>query len=411
MSGLFINSLRMALRSLLLHKFRSFLTLLGVIFGVLAVIAIVSMGEGLRAAFTGQFASSGNNWLFIMPQAVQQGGQAYGQGRLEPFTIQDADAIRQRAEHLDYVLPGASTGANAKHGNKNMGLEVQGLPWEYFFGPGVTIAEGRSFNEGEQKSATRVAVLGANVRKRLFAEFENPINQAIKIGGDNYTVIGVLKSKGGLDNTDNQISVPITTFQKRVTGSDDIYFIIGVAPDTASLEPAREEVRQVLRQRRHLQDPTKEDFQIMSLDDAIKFANKIVNTLIYVFGFMSLFALLVAGIGIMNIMLVTVTERTREIGLRMALGAGRHSVLMQFLIEAAVLTVIGGMIGILSGWGLGLFVGKVLSKAMDITFTATVPALYAVIAVTTCILIGLGFGIWPAYRASQLDPVVAMRKD
>jgi putative ABC transport system permease protein len=357
----------------------------------------------LRAAFTGTFASYGTNWVIIMPQAVQQGGQAYGHGRLEPFTIQDAEAIQQQAEHLDFVLPGASTGANAKHGNKNMGLEVQGLPWEYFFGPGVSIAEGRSFNEGEQKSATRVAVLGANVRKRLFAEFEDPINETIKIGGNNFVVIGVLEPKGGLDNTDNQISVPITTFQKRITGSDDIFFIIGVAPDTASLEPAKEEVRQVLRQRRHLLDPTKEDFQLMTLDDAIKFANKIVNTLIYVFGFMSVFALLVAGIGIMNIMLVTVTERTREIGLRMAIGAAPVAILLQFLTEAAVLSTLGGVLGILLGVGGAYTVGDINNWPIYVT------PISVIVSFGFSAFVGIFFGFYPALRASRLNPIDCLR--
>jgi putative ABC transport system permease protein len=410
-SGLFTNSVRMAMRSIIVHKFRSFLTLLGVVIGVLAVIIIVSLGEGVRAFFSSQFAANGNNWLFIMPQAVQQGGQAYGQGRIKPFKIQDADAIREQAPHLNHVLPGASAGVSAKHGNRNMGVQVQGVPWEYFYGPGTKMALGRSFNEGEEKATARVAILGSNARKKLFADFENPLDKIIKLGSDNYIVIGVLEAKGGLDNSDDQVSVPLTTFQSRISGSDDIYYIIGVAPDTKSVELAREEVRQVLRQRRHLLDPSKEDFQIMTLDDAIKIGNRIANWLILVFGFMSLFALLVAGIGIMNMMLVTVTERTREIGLRMALGAGRQAVLMQFLVEAVTLTVIGGIIGIVSGWGIGSLVAMGLSKVVHVTFTATVPVLYATITVAVCCFIGLGFGIWPAYRASQLDPVVAMRKE
>ena len=410
MSGLFANSIRMAMRNLVSNTWRSVLTLLGVIFGVGIVILIVSMGEGLRAAFTGAFASYGNNWIIIMPQAVQQGGQAYGQGRIEPFKIQDANALKA-AKHLDFVLPMASMGMNAKYANKNMGVEVSGVLWEYYFGPGVKVVEGRAFNQGEQKSLKRVAVLGATVRKRLFSEHESPIGKIIKLGGNSFTVIGVLEAKGSLDNTDNQVGIPLTTFQARVSGSDDIFAIIGVAPDIKSLELAREEVRQILRQRRHLSDPTQENFQIMSLDDALKFANQFLNTIIFVFGFIALIALLVAGIGIMNIMLVTVTERTREIGLRMALGASRRSVLLQFLLEAALLTVIGGAIGILFGWGFGLIVGAWLSKLMKLEFTATVPVLYATIAVTVCIMFGLIFGMWPAYRASSLDPVVAMRKE
>ena len=177
------------------------------------------------------------------------------------------------------------------------------------------------------------------------------------------------------------------------------------------MDEAKEEVTQVLRQRRRIKDPTKQDFEVMTLTDTLEFANRFFNILIIVFGFMAVIALLVAGINIMNIMLVTVTERTREVGLRMALGAGRRSVLMQFLIEAALMTLVGGVLGILAGWGLGLIVGAMLSKWMGLEWMAVVPPGYALLALAVSVTIGLIFGIYPASRASRLDPVVAMRKD
>jgi len=411
--GVFGNSLRIAWRSMMARKFRTSLTVVGMIVGLMVVIAIVSMGEGMKSAFTSEFASYGSNWMYIFPQSVQRGGQAWGHGRVEPFSIDDVEAIRRRAEHVDFVLPGAYTGLKAKHANKAYNLSVMGTTWEYFYGPGITVEYGRAFNEREEKSISRVCVIGAEVRERLFAGFENPVGALIKLGAENFTVVGVLKRKGsGFGGSEDEMAlVPLSTMQQRILGSDDINYIVAIASGLDVMAEAKEEVAQVLRQRRRIKDPTKQDFEVMTLTDTLEFANRFFNILIIVFGFMAVIALLVAGINIMNIMLVTVTERTREVGLRMALGAGRRSVLMQFLIEAALMTLVGGVLGILAGWGLGLIVGAMLSKWMGLEWTAVVPPGYALLALAVSVTIGLTFGIYPASRASRLDPVVAMRKD
>jgi len=412
--GAFGNSLRIAWRSLMARKFRTLLTVVGMVIGLSGVIAIVSMGEGMKSAFTSEFSSYGSNWMYIFPQAVQRSGQAWGRGRVEPFSIDDVDAIRRRAEHVDLVLPAVYSGLKAKHANKTYNVAVQGTIWEYFYGPGITVENGRAFNEREENSISRVAVIGAEVRERLFADFEDPVGEVIKLGAENFTVVGVLKRKGsgfGGTSEDEMVLIPLSTMQQRILGSDDINYIIAIASGLEAMDEAKDEISRVLRQRRRIKDPTKQDFEVMTLTDTLEFVNRFFNILIIVFGFMAAIALLVSGINIMNIMLVTVTERTREVGLRMALGAGRRSVLMQFLIEAALMTLVGGVLGIFAGWGLGLIVGAMLSKWMDVEWMAVVPPGYALLALAVSVTIGLIFGIYPASRASRLDPVVAMRKD
>jgi putative ABC transport system permease protein len=409
----FGNSLRIAWRSLMARKFRTLLTVVGMVIGLSGVIAIISMGEGMKSAFTSEFASYGSNWMYIFPQAVQRGGQAWGSGRVEQFSVDDVSAIRRRAEHVEFVLPGTYTGLKAKHANKTYNLSVLGTTWEYFYGPGVEVENGRGFNEREENSISRVTVIGAEVRERLFADFQDPVGEVIKLGAENFTVVGVLKRKGsGFGGSEDEMAlIPLSTMQQRILGSDDINYIIAIASDLSVMDEAKDEVTQVLRQRRRIKDPTKQDFEVMTLTDTLEFANRFFNILIMVFGFMAVIALLVSGINIMNIMLVTVTVRMREVGLRIALGAGRRSVLMQFLIEAALMTLVGGLLGILAGWGLGLIVGMALSNWMGVGWMAVVPPGYALLALAVSVTIGLIFGIYPASRASRLDPVVAMRKD
>lgn len=413
MKVVFLSSLRLAWRSMIAHKFRTILTVVGVVIGLTGVIAIVSMGEGMKAAVMSEFSGYGSNWLYIFPQAVQQGGQAWGHGRVEQFKMADIEALKQEAEHVDFVLPGSYSGALAKRGNNRYNTSIQGTIPEYFEGPGVELEKGRAFNEREQKGASRVAVIGDTVRENLFEDFEDPVGQMFNLGGENFTVVGVLKKKGqGFGGSvDTIVLIPLSTMQHRITGSDDISFIIAISMDLQSLDEAKDEVKQILRKRRRVTDSTKEDFQVMSLDDTLEFANKFFNGVIMVFGFMSLFALLVSGINIMNIMLVTVTERSREVGLRMALGAQRPAVLLQFLIEAGMLTLVGGLVGVAAGWGLGALVGKILSSQMGVSWAAWVPLRYVLIALAVSVTIGVSFGLYPAYRASRLDPVDAMRAD
>jgi len=409
-----VNSVRIAWRNLLQNKTRSLLTLLGMIIGVGAVIAIVSLGEGLKASFIGEVGSFGNTSLYIVPRAPTQRGQAYFAGKVELFKRADAEALARESEHISYVFPGLNRGVTLKYANRTMKVTAEGVLPDYFYGPLTELDEGRAFNEAEEKGASRVAVIGYDVRKDLIPAFEEPLGKTVKVGDQSFTVVGTLKQKGSAGagtSSDKSIYVPLSTMQQRIAGSNDIEYIVALAKDVTVVEAAKDEVRLVMRKRRRVTDPSRDNFEIYSVEDWIGFVKQFLNALVMVFGFVAAIALLVGGIGIMNIMLVTVTERTREIGLRMALGANRVAVLSQFLVEAVVLTLVGGAIGLLFGWGIGIGVGVWLARLMKMSFTAHVPVHIILITIGVSVVLGVVFGVFPAFRASQLDPVRAMRYD
>jgi len=410
----FVNSVRMAWRSLMQNKMRSLLTLLGMIIGVGAVIAIVSLGEGLKTSFIGEVGSFGNTSLYIVPKAPTQRGRSYFPGRVELFKRADAEALARESTHISNVFPGLNRGVTVKYSNRTMRVTAEGVLPDYFYGPLTELDAGRPFNEAEEKGASRVAVIGYDVRNDLIPAFEDPIGKTIKVRNQNFTVVGTLKQKGSMgggSSSDKRIYVPLSTMQQRIAGSDDIEYIIALAKDMTQVEAAKDEVRLVMRKRRRVSDPTQDNFEIYTVEDWIGFVKQFLNALVMVFGFVAAIALLVGGIGIMNIMLVTVTERTREIGLRMALGANRIAVLSQFLVEAVVLTLVGGAIGLLFGWGVGIGVGLWLSKLMKLSFTAHVPVHIILLTIGLSVVLGVVFGVFPAFRASQMDPVRAMGYD
>jgi len=282
---------------------------------------------------------------------------------------------------------------------------------DWFEASGIRIAEGKAFTQGDYDGRKRVVVIGANIKKKLFPKFVSPVGQIIKIGESNFTVIGVMKESKGMGNIteDDFCVMPLTTLQERITGSDDVFYILARVKEGADMEQAKREVHKVLRARRHTPDPTKANYEVTTPEDWLEFGNRFVNILVMVFGVIGAISLLVGGIGIMNIMLVSVTERTREIGLRMALGASRPVVLLQFLIEACVLTVVGGGMGLLLGWGFAFGIGALLQKLIKVSWTPTIPYLVAIITLIVSAFVGIIFGIYPAYRASRLDPIEALR--
>ncbi len=406
------TSFSIALRNILVNKLRSLLTLLGVIIGVSAVIGIVSVGEGLKSSFIKEVGSYGSTIIYILPKGVVQTGAQYMPQKVKPFEEADVEAIRKEAESLQFVIPSAGVGSKAKYQDKTYTVQVEGHIPLFFEGSVVQIAKGRAFNEKEYKGASRVAVLGAKVREEIVPAWEEPIGKVIKIGEDNFNVIGVLKEKGSSMtgwNIDASVIIPLTTLWSRIKGSKDIDYIVAIAQDPTKMEPAREEIKRVLRKRRHITDATKDDFELFTTEDLVSFANQFFNTLIVVFGFIAFFALLVGSIGIMNIMLVSVTERKREIGMRMSVGASRARILGQFLTEAILLTSLGGVIGLILGWGMGVGVGLWLANLLDTEFIAKVPVKVAVIALIISCGIGILAGIYPAYSASQKDPIRSLR--
>ena len=408
----FLSNLKIAWRNLLANKMRSLLTLLGMIIGVAAVMSIVSLGEGLKLFFASEFTELGNDVIYIMPKEVMRSGQIAGEGGVKNFTIDDVDALKRNTTLLSTVQAGMRVIREVNYKGETYMAFVEGGDPDYFNMPSMVVEHGEGFTQGDMKGRKRVAVIGAGVRKRLFPSFESPLGHVIKIGGSNFTVIGVLKQKGGFGggpSEDDFIIVPLTTMYERITGTDEVFYILARVKDITRLEEAKAEVNRVLAARRHLKDPTKADYELMTPADWMEFGTRFVNILVMVFGAVAVVSLLVGGIGIMNIMLVTVTERTREIGLRMALGAGRVTVLGQFLLEAVVLTLLGGVIGLVAGWGLALVMSALLTKLIRASWTPAIPVNIAAIALLVSIGIGVVFGVYPAYRASQLDPIEALR--
>ena len=405
-------SLKLAWRMLMQNKVRSALTLLGMIIGVGAVIAIVSLGEGLRADFERQMSSLGTDVFYMTPKAPKRPGQA--QRMPELFDMADMEAIESSCTLVDYVTPGIIASATIKYRDKSKTVTISGADANYLqISSTAKLDAGRFFNEAEVRAAARVLVIGDEIANDLFEDWEKPVGKALQVNGVRYVVIGTLEHYTGMvqegGDINNSFVAPLTTVQQRIIGSDDIYWVTLTLKPDSDLIAAKEEVAIVMRQRRHVRNVSDDDFQFISPDDFRDMGNQFINVMIGVFGSIAFMSLLVGGVGIMNIMLVSVTERTREIGLRMALGAGRSTVMTQFLVEAIVLTLIGGILGMGMGYAGALGLSFVLEKAIKTSWTPAIPMQWVGYSVGVSILIGVIFGTYPAYKASQLDPVEAMR--
>ena len=405
-------SLKIAWTALMLNKVRSILTLLGIIIGVGAVIAIVSLGEGLRSEFEKSINELGTNVLFLTPKAPKRPGQAAG--RMELFEMEDLEAIEVHCPTIDFILPGIVAGVTAKYRNKTIDAQVMGGYPEWLDQtPTENLESGRWLNRSDLNGRSRVAVIGDDLADELFDEWEDPVGKRVKLNGVTYEIIGKLSHSsntfaGGPD-TNESFLVPLTTVQHRILGSEKVFWVTLNLVEGASLEAAKEEVGAIMRQRRRVRNVADDNFQFISPDDFAAITDQFVNVLIGIFGSIAFISLLVGGVGIMNIMLVSVTERTREIGLRMAIGAGRPTVLLQFLVEAIMLTLSGGILGLVMGYAGAFGISKVLEQAMDASWNPVIPMVWVGYAVGVSVLIGVIFGTYPAMKASQLDPVEAMR--
>lgn len=405
-------SLVIAWSALLLNKVRSILTLLGIIIGVGAVIAIVSLGEGLRADFTKQMASLGADVLYMIPKAPKRPGQASRPSRA--FTMEDMRAIQQQCTCVAWVTPSVMAQVTAKFRDQTQQSHVVGVEDKYLeYSATAEMAEGRFFTKAELQSAARVVVIGDEIADDLFEDWEKPVGKYVKLNGVNYKIVGSFAHYTGMINEGGDINkgfvAPLSTVQQRLLGSDDVYWVTMFLVKGTAIESAKEEVAQLMRQRRRIRNASDDDFQFISPDDFMNMGNQFINVMIGIFGAIAFISLLVGGVGIMNIMLVSVTERTREIGLRMAVGAGRPTVLSQFLVEAIVLTLSGGVIGLLIGYGGAWGVAGLLTHSLGGSWNPHIPMVWVGYAVGVSVLIGVLFGTYPAYKASQLDPVEAMR--
>jgi len=397
------TTVMLAMRAIHRNLMRSFLTVLGVVIGVAAVITMVTLGNGATQSVSAQISSMGSNLLMLRP------GQRMGPGASDaiPFKVSDVDAIRSQISGISAVAPVANSSAVAVFQARNWSTSVVGTSSDYFIAGNWTLASGRSFTTAEERSGKAVCVIGATVREKLFAQ-QNPVGSEIRVKQFACEVVGLLKSKGqsamGSDQDDTVI-MPLRTVQRRMTGSQDLGMIMAAVSSTAGIDKAKAQLESLMRERRKLTDEAENNFMVMDTRQIAETLTGTTKILTMLLGAVAAVSLLVGGIGIMNIMLVSVTERTREIGIRLAIGALEREVLMQFLVEAVVLSSLGGIIGIL----LAALASVGLSAVMQIPyqFDSSINLLSFVFSAA----IGVVFGYFPARRAAQLDPIEALRHE
>jgi putative ABC transport system permease protein len=412
-----IESVRLAFRALTANKLRAALTMLGIIIGVGAVITLMSAGEGVSVYIEESFQGIGSNLLFVAPGSMEQNrtaGGPPGTTSLAELTNGDAEALRDpvRAPDVVAVAPAVSNVAVVATGRRDMFGQISGVPPEYASIRSWYTEVGTYFDEEHMNSRARVAVIGKDVVEELFPDNPYPLDQTIKINDVPFRVIGILEEKGGssFSNEDESIIIPLTTAQTRLyparskSGDYLVNAIIIQASSEERMDAASEQVAAILRDRHNIDFRDEDDFSMISQADIIAVFGEITGVLTIFLGAIAGISLLVGGIGIMNIMLVSVTERTREIGLRKAVGARRRDILWQFLVEAMALSVFGGIIGIILG-----ATGAEIISALVEGFRAIVTPDAVVLATTFSAAVGLFFGIYPARRASLLNPIDALR--
>jgi putative ABC transport system permease protein len=405
-----MSSIWSALRALRRNPMRSFLTSLGVIIGVGCVIAMTSIGAGARARVEQTFASMGSNMLIVRSGSAQSGGARGGAGTEPSLTWGDLEAIREEIPEIALVAPHLAAAAQLQAEGQNWATSVQGTTPEYFAIRNWAVARGRPFEAGEVEGGAKVIVLGQTVVDNLFGAFADPIGQVVRVNRVPFEVIGVLAEKGqspfGTDN-DDVAFVPVSTFRSRVASGGLGQFLEGtiLASTHTPEQTARAEQRitELLRARHRIRPGSPDDFTVRNLGDLAAAQQEGARTMTSLLAGIALVSLVVGGIGIMNIMLVSVTERTREIGLRMAVGARPRAILTQFLVEAIVLSGIGGLVGLAAGLASAAW----LVSRFD--WPMLVQPEVVVLALAASGLVGVAFGLYPAWKASRLDPIQALR--
>ncbi|MCC6666222.1 MAG: ABC transporter permease [Polyangiaceae bacterium] len=397
-------TLVMALRQIRRNTLRSFLTMLGIVIGVGAVIALVTIGEGATAKVTADIGKLGDNLLIVQPGGFRRSS---GFQSANAFTKDDVDAIRRDVPGAEKTAPTAGKQALAVWGNRNWRTSVTGTTAEYLEIRTYTVAEGRTFTEGESSAGQPVCVLGATVRKELFGS-DRALGESIRVDKLSCEVIGVLTAKGqsgmGQDQ-DDVVLVPLRAAQRRLAGNNDVGGIYVTVASGRSTTRVKAQIEELLRERRNIVAGAEDDFNVRDMAEIAQTVSSATGALTALLGAIAAVSLLVGGIGIMNIMLVNVTERTREIGIRLAIGAMAREVLLQFLVEAVVLSTIGGVIGI----GAGLLGSWAATRALNVPFVV-VPNILVVAFVFSAV-IGVLFGYLPARKAARLNPIEALRHE
>ena len=401
-----LNLVRISVKALLRNKTRSALSMLGIVIGIAAVIAVVNLGEGLKQSTTNQLSDMGTNLIMVMRANQRRGGVSMGSSNVQSLKVKDCEIIAKNVKNVTMVSPVVNSGGQVVNGSKNWSGTVYGGSTDYLQIRKYEIATGVNFTEEDVKKYAKVGLIGQTIVENLFAEDEDPIGKTIRVGNMPFKVIGTLKEKGentmGMDQ-DDIIIMPYSTVQKRMLGIDYIHQIVCSAASEEVADAAVEEIEKVLRAAHKIADNGEDDFEVRTQQELLEMMTSMTSMITTVLIAIALISLLVGCIGIMNIMYVTVTERTKEIGLRMSIGAKNSAILLQFLTESIILSLIGGLLGLV----LGIALSYVVDLIMSLPFIINV--LWMIISFVSCAVLGLIAGFFPALKASRTDPINALR--
>ena len=399
--------MKVAMKAIMNNKFRSFLSMLGIIIGVAAVIVMMAIGQGSKESIRENISAMGTNIIMIRPGADKgMGGVRQDPSSMQTLKVDDYEALKKEKKYVSYVSPEVTASGQAINGNNNTSTTLYGESPEYLEIKQWEVVSGSEFTDEDVKKSAKVCLIGKTVAEELFGENVDPVGKMIRFKSIPFRVVGVLKSKGynsfGMDQ-DNLIITPYTTVMKRVTAQTYLSSINCSALTEEMTDDAIEELTTVLRQQHKLKEDAEDDFTIRSQQEMMETMSSTMDTVTIILVVAAAFSLLVAGIGIMNIMLVSVTERTKEIGLRMSVGARGIDISNQFLIESIIISLTGGVLGILLGALLSVGANEVFS------LPTSIPLWSVVVSFIVCTIIGVGFGYFPARKAARMDPIEAIR--
>jgi putative ABC transport system permease protein len=401
-----LNLFKIAFKAIILNKTRTLLTMLGIIIGVASVIAMLAIGEGSKESIRATISSMGSNMITIRPGADDRGPARGSGGNVQTLTLKDYEIIKEQSELLSYITPVVNSGGQIINGSNNWPSTIYGVNPDYLNIKVVDLQSGSMFTDAEVKSAAKVALLGQTVVDNVFPDGQDPVGQMIRFNNIPFKVIGVLEEKG--ENTfgqdqDDVVIAPFTTVQKRILAIDYLNQIMASAISEDDAPIAVEQLTEILRSQHKLMENEDDDFTVRSMEELISTFSSTSEMLTILLVAVASISLLIGGIGIMNIMYVSVKERTKEIGLRMAVGGKGADILMQFLIEAILISITGGLLGVILGLGATVFIEKFLNWPTSV-------ALYSiVISFVVCAVTGIFFGWYPARKAAALDPITALR--